>query len=167
MTLSYPVSLPITVLVLVLAGAAALVLLKPRARVMWPSAAVLVVALGLAARYATWSAVLDEQGVRVTAPLALFHTGGEMRWSDVNSLVLRGYGRRHNDDALLISGMTGRLSLPIGDMNPDEAERLVAEIQRRVEPHGRDLGGEGFRRRVRTAAGVEGIAPALLRLRQD
>lgn len=165
MTLSYPISLPVTVLGLVLAGAVALVLLKPRETVLWPCVALLVFALYAAARYASWSATLDDAGLHVSAPLSIGHRGGDIAWEDVVNLRV---GKRRSTlvrTLHVVSLRGGALLIPIGDMGPDDAERLVSEIQRRARlPDER--GGKAYEREAARGSMFE-VRPALLELRDD
>lgn len=164
MTLAYPMGLSITVLVLVFGAAIALALFKPREMVMWASVALLVSALYSAARYATWSATLDDAGLHVSAPLSIGHRGGDIAWADVVSIRVGKSRKVLGTDLHVNSLRGGELTIPIGDMGPDDAERLVSEIQRRARLSEYD-GGDAYQRK-RARGSVLAVRPALLELRE-
>lgn len=165
MTLAYPLGLSITALVLVFGAAVALALLKPRETLLWASVTLLIFALCAAARYATWTATLDDAGLHVSAPLSIGHRGGDIAWPDVVSIRVGKSRSMLGTDLHVNSLRGGALTIPIGDMGPDDAERLVREIQRRARlPDER--GGDAYERERARGVLFE-VRPALLELREN
>lgn len=167
MTLAYPMGLPITVLAFVFLAAVALALFKPSEKVMWLGLVLLLAPLYAAGRYATWSGELNAQGIRVSEPLAIRNKGGQMAWSDVISARVSS-GRRSSSgpDRLVLQGRGGQyLTIPIGDMGPDDAMRVAVEVQRRARLPEESGGGEYMRRSA--SRGLHAFRPALLELREN
>jgi hypothetical protein len=163
MTLAYPISLPITLLILVIAGAALLYRFRPAEKTMWGCGVLLAVGLFLAFRFATWSAVIDERGVHVTAPLDIFRSAGTLSWDDIIMVDLK-HRRRSGDTLRLLGRYRGALELPVGEMTQAEAEAdiVTAEIIRRLPGRIRD---PGLARRVHDRLGFSPFHPALVRLK--
>lgn len=170
MTLAYPISLSITAFLLVVAGGGYLFWRQSNDLAAW-CAAFILCAIGAAGlHYATWRADIDEAGIHVSAPLSVFRRGGTAAWADILNLDVR-HRRRSiaidpgSGETLSVVTRTGRLTIPIGDMNATEAERLVTEIGRR-SPVLRQRGGKAlplpFGMRM-----TDGFKLALLRLEGD
>lgn len=134
MTLAYPVSLPITILLAVIAAGGALVWFRPDWKVTGPVGGLMLAGFYLALRYATWSAELTDEGITVKAPVNVNQPGAAMRWADVHSLrVYRRASVTGGGRSLRIGGRDkDPVFLPIADMNTAEAAQLAEEIIRRT-----------------------------------
>ncbi|RYF94285.1 MAG: hypothetical protein EON95_05925 [Caulobacteraceae bacterium] len=138
MELAYPISLPITVLILVIGGSGALIHFEPVWWITFPAMLVMLSMLAFTGRAMSWHARFDALGVRVSSPFDNRYRSGEVAWVDVRRVhASRRPSRRTSggcNQDLLLATRTRVVRLPVCDMQAGQVAYLLDHIRQKVRP---------------------------------